>query len=60
MFPHPIRTSPKWKLQFGANRPWRHALIVDIDAASTSSHIAMWKKPSASVLTSRPATVVTG
>lgn len=57
---HPVRTRPRWNDQLGARRPLRHAVSAATEAAITRNHVATWQKPSASVFTSRPATVATG
>jgi hypothetical protein len=38
--PQPVRTSPKWKVQFGARRPCRQAVIAAMEAARTSTQVA--------------------
>ncbi len=58
--PQPAMTSPKWNDQLGAIRPCCQARMVTIDAASTRNQVTTWKKPSARVLTSSPASVVIG
>lgn len=35
--PHPVSTSPKWKLQFGARPPCLHAMMPVMEPARTLS-----------------------
>ena len=43
-----------------AKRPAFHALSISAEPTATDTHVATWKKPPASVLTSKPATVFAG
>lgn len=58
--PHPASTRPSWNSGDGARCPRRHAVSKPITPSAISTIVPMWKKPSATVLASKPSTVVTG
>ena len=53
----PGHQQPEVNVQVGARRPWRHDTRVMMEPAMTSSQVTTWKKPSATTLSSRPASV---
>jgi hypothetical protein len=52
----PVRTSPKWKLQFGASRPCCQALIAAMEAARTRLDA---RRRALSVVVDRPTRALT-
>jgi len=58
--PQPASNIPTWTRQGGASSPRCQARTISTIALLTQTHVARWKEPSASVLSSSPATVLLG